>query len=141
MNDFQDIDSLLKTMPMIQTKVGDGCRSHFLEVRKLMTEHPYSAELGAAILAVVTGRNVEWIRLHDDFKVGRHKSVDLALPKDWVSNFHCRFSSDSDGWTLEDLDSTNGTFVNGQRINKRCLCLGDVIDLGSAKLIFYRNEA
>ncbi len=55
-----------------------------------------------------------------------------ALKNKVVSNRHCCFKQEPDGhWTIEDLGSTNGTWLKGQRLGKReTLRSGDVVSLG-----------
>ncbi|MGA2890114.1 MAG: FHA domain-containing protein [Terracidiphilus sp.] len=48
--------------------------------------------------------------------IGRGNDCDLVVPEPSVSSHHCRLTHHADGFTLEDLGSTNGTFVNGVRI-------------------------
>jgi len=53
--------------------------------------------------------NAAWI-------IGRAQDCDLVVPEAPVSSHHCRLTHKADGFTLEDLGSTNGTYVNGVRI-------------------------
>lgn len=48
--------------------------------------------------------------------IGRGKDCDLVVPEPAVSTRHCRLERQADGFTLEDLGSTNGTFVNGLKL-------------------------
>jgi ABC-type multidrug transport system ATPase subunit/ABC-type multidrug transport system permease subunit len=48
--------------------------------------------------------------------IGRSEHCDLVVAEAAVSSRHCRLTHEADGFTVEDLDSTNGTFVNGVRI-------------------------
>src|SRR5262245_38120821 len=48
--------------------------------------------------------------------VGRSPECDLVAAGDGVSACHCRLTATAGGFVVEDLNSTNGTFVNGRRI-------------------------
>lgn len=50
------------------------------------------------------------------FLVGRHSSAALTIPSPTVSNIHAELSIESGVLHVKDLDSTNGTFINGERI-------------------------
>ena len=59
--------------------------------------------------------------------VGRHPQNDIVLDHRAVSGHHAAFTTTLTDAFLEDLGSTNGTFVNGERIRKRLLTNGDQI--------------
>jgi pSer/pThr/pTyr-binding forkhead associated (FHA) protein len=62
--------------------------------------------------------------------VGRGPGVDLAFDDDEMSAQHAVFEHSRGGLTLTDLDSTNGTRVNGEPLTTRALAHGDRIELG-----------
>jgi hypothetical protein len=70
--------------------------------------------------------------------VGRAAENDLVLDSDeFASTKHARIEPRRDGVWLEDLDSTNGTFVNGMKVKQRHkLSPGDVIRVGETDLRF-----
>src|SRR5581483_299407 len=72
--------------------------------------------------------------------IGREAENDVPLPRDeFSSGRHARFESRKDGVWIEDVGSTNGTFVNGVRLEKpRRLSPGDVIRIGETDLRFER---
>lgn len=75
--------------------------------------------------------------------VGRDPRNDLVIEHPEVSRRHALITQVQEGWAIEDLESTNGTFVNGQpAVEARLLAWGDTIDLGSAvTLTLQRAEA
>ena len=63
--------------------------------------------------------------------MGRAPRADFVVDVALVSRIHCRFTlSDTNRLELEDLGSTNGTFVNGQKVAKSTLNDGDTIKVG-----------
>lgn len=62
--------------------------------------------------------------------IGRTARADFIVDAALVSRLHCRLSSDADQLIVEDLDSTNGTLVNGARVSKSPLEAGDVLTVG-----------
>jgi hypothetical protein len=72
--------------------------------------------------------------------IGREEGSDLRLNDERVSRFHAKVQQDSDDFILTDLESTNGTRVNGANIQIRRLRLGDRVCLGRSLLLFGSNE-
>jgi FHA domain len=70
--------------------------------------------------------------------IGRGSNNDIALPADeYASTRHVRFEPRRDGVWIEDIGSTNGTFVNGIRLTReRRLAPGDVVRIGETDLRF-----
>ena len=66
--------------------------------------------------------------------VGRSSDLDMVLVEDMVSRKHARIAVQSDGVWIEDLGSTNGTFVNGEKVNRSRLKEGDRILIGTSIL-------
>jgi ABC transport system ATP-binding/permease protein len=73
--------------------------------------------------------------------VGRATGADFIVDAPLVSRVHCRLTVAPDG-TLEvrDLESTNGTFVNGKRIERARLTSGDRLGVGRIELVALRDE-
>jgi FHA domain len=70
--------------------------------------------------------------------IGRATNNDVPLPQDeYASGRHARFEPRRDGIWVEDIGSTNGTFVNGIRLTReRKLTPGDVVRIGETDLRF-----
>ena len=63
--------------------------------------------------------------------VGRTARADFILDAALVSRVHCRLTADkSDQLVVEDLGSTNGTLVNGKRVDRQVLKPGDTVTSG-----------
>lgn len=63
--------------------------------------------------------------------IGRTARADFIVEAGLVSRLHCRLTADaSDQLVVEDLGSTNGTIVNGQRVERSVLRTGDVLTVG-----------
>lgn len=76
--------------------------------------------------------------------VGRGKHNDIVVPDHYCSLDHAEFRHIRGFTTLEDCGSTNGTWVNGERINSQVqLVAGDYIKIGSITFIYsrWRNES
>ena len=67
--------------------------------------------------------------------IGRAIGADFIVEATMVSRVHCRLTAGAEEIELEDLDSTNGTFVNGKRIEGRMrVRSGDRIGVGRVEL-------
>jgi diguanylate cyclase (GGDEF)-like protein len=67
--------------------------------------------------------------------IGRGRDADIRIQGDGISRQHARIRVGPDDVQIEDLGSTNGSFVNGERVDKRALQDGDKIQLGSATIL------
>jgi pSer/pThr/pTyr-binding forkhead associated (FHA) protein len=79
---------------------------------------------------------------------GGHKTLGRAVRADFivdaplVSRVHCRFTATTAGiLEVEDLKSTNGTFVNGERVKRSALKAGDTVRIGRVVLTVSVDES
>ena len=72
----------------------------------------------------------------DVFTVGRKPDNDISIDNPAISGHHCKVIHQGDTYYVEDLESTNGTFVNEKRVMKAGLHDTDVIGLAKHALVF-----
>mgnify|MGYP006283882923 CR=1 FL=1 len=77
----------------------------------------------------------------DEHSLGRHRENDVIIADEQVSGKHCVIHKVGDGWKLRDLDSSNGTFVNGARVREFDLRDGDDIRLGGTFIKFMISKS
>ena len=72
--------------------------------------------------------------------IGRAVGADFIIDAALVSRVHCRLTALPDGaLEIRDLESTNGTFVNGQRVDAARLSSGDRVQVGRVELVAVRE--
>src|SRR6476660_9048324 len=72
--------------------------------------------------------------------VGRSSDLDMVLVEDMVSRKHARVAMQQDQIWIEDLGSTNGTFVNGEKIKRARVKEGDRVLIGTSILELIAGE-
>lgn len=75
------------------------------------------------------------------FSIGRNDTTDLPINSTRVSREHAVIDRVNDGYCLRDLDSTNGTFVNGERIDEVRLNDGDILMIADVEFTFFTGQA
>lgn len=71
-----------------------------------------------------------------EYTIGREPNNGIPVPDSSVSGTHAKIRKTSDGYLLEDMNSRNGTYVNGERVQSRLLKSDDKIRLGKVHMIF-----
>jgi hypothetical protein len=100
---------------------------------------PAEPTAGAATLVLLEdGRPLETYRLGPTATIGRAPGCDVTLTDPAVSRRHARILRRDDAWLIQDLGSTNGTFVNDEPVTERALEDGDRITIGTSILEFRR---
>jgi len=104
-----------------------------------LKEDNFGQKTKHAVLIVMTGPTAgQTINLEarDHWELGRSTDADIVLQESSVSRNHCRLHFlGNDEWKAEDLKSSNGTFLNGERVTESKLANGDRLQLGSATVL------
>jgi two-component system cell cycle response regulator len=124
--------------------IGQDDDSTFTErtiVSPIAAKNPVSREQMPAIL-VISGPNIgrSFSIDKEEFMIGRVDNCDLVVDDDLVSRHHCKFVVTKDGTTIVDLASTNGTLLNGHRVERNILKEGDQIQVGSSTIFKFHLQ-
>jgi Nif-specific regulatory protein len=76
----------------------------------------------------------------DALVIGRETAANLCIPDASVSRRHSKIEKKDDGFVVTDLESLNGTFVNGVPIRSRILEHGDRVRIGDSQFLFLTHE-
>jgi pSer/pThr/pTyr-binding forkhead associated (FHA) protein len=98
---------------------------------------------GSALLVVQRGpgSGSRFLLDKDTVKAGRHPDSDIFLDDVTVSRHHAEFGRVGDTFSVTDVGSLNGTYVNRDRIENVVLKDGDEVQIGKFRLVFYAGHA
>jgi diguanylate cyclase (GGDEF)-like protein len=112
--------------PEEATKVADRAALSALEVD----------ERAQAYLILLAGPNVgEMHRIEGVVTIGRSPDATIRIVDDEISRVHARLVNDRGRVSVRDLQSTNGTFVNGEKVTERLLEDGDKLQFGTTTIL------
>jgi hypothetical protein len=74
--------------------------------------------------------------LEQEYLIGRQMGNQIHISDPSISNIHARIFKGPEGYVLEDLNSRNGTFVNGVRIDRKLLHENDAVRLGNSNFVY-----
>jgi hypothetical protein len=103
---------------------------------------PETLPVGTALLVVKRGPNAGSRFLLDSelTTAGRHPESDIFLDDVTVSRRHAEFYRHGDRFTVRDVGSLNGTYVNRERIEEAALSGGDEVQVGKFRLVFLTDR-
>ena len=98
--------------------------------------------MNAITLRILDGsdRGRVWQDVAPPVTIGREEGNTIQLNDERVSRFHIKIQEDNENLVLTDLESTNGTKVNGEEIQLRILRVGDMISVGRSVLLLGSRE-
>jgi pSer/pThr/pTyr-binding forkhead associated (FHA) protein len=98
---------------------------------------------GTALLVVKRGPNAgsRFLLDKDTTTAGRHPESDIFLDDVTVSRRHAEFHREDGGFTVSDVGSLNGTYLNRERIETAPLSGGDEVQIGKFRLVFFASDA
>lgn len=129
---------IYRAVKSVATDVVGRRPSRAAEIRTQQQE-PARASRGRTPSSVVVhgpdGAKVGTFRLADPLNVGRSEACAIRLEDTYVSQMHARLYGKNGAWFVEDLGSTNGTYVNDRRVAAPVeVHAGDVVRVGKTVL-------
>lgn len=113
-------------------------------------EHPLSPDEAAHVeglsgFAIVVEKGprsgMTFMLREGNTTVGRHPESDIFLNDVTVSRHHCRFVTKGETLTVEDSGSTNGTYLNDERVDSAVLTAGDEVLVGRFHFVVAHGDA
>jgi len=100
-----------------------------------------SLPFGSALLVVKRGPNAgsRFLLDKDVTTVGRHPESDIFLDDVTVSRRHAEFQRHDGGFSVRDVGSLNGTYLNRERIEESPLAGGDEVQIGKFRLVYFTS--
>lgn len=109
------------------------------EAAERVDAHSVVSELsqGTALLHVLRGPNegARYLLDSDVVTVGRHPDSDIFLDDITVSRRHAEVRREGSSFSVHDVGSLNGTYVNGRRVEDQVVTTGDEVQIGKFKLM------
>lgn len=136
---LEDLQAYLQTMPEPSTAatMKQACRDS-VEKATHTRGDPFGQN-DLIVLAREDGRTVQVPAGRLPVRVGRGKKADLIVEGPDLSRIHCVLERDGLFVRIADLDSKNGTYLNGRKIASEYLCEGDEVRLGTVTLTVGRG--
>jgi hypothetical protein len=123
-------------MVLLILLIGGGLAAAILYTQRRPARQRAAIAPSAAVR--VDGEPERWVGFRRGvLQIGREPNSELVLSDPRVSRSHARILQTPQGYVIEDLNSTNGTFVNGQKITSQHLRPGDQIQVGDTHLLFW----
>src|SRR5512133_640621 len=72
--------------------------------------------------------------------IGRKAGNDIVIDNQAISGFHARIVREDQTYVIDDLNSLNGTFLNGQKVSRYALKHGDIILIGNHTIEFMTDK-
>jgi len=112
------------------------------DYQEMMAKNRYDANKATLLIFKFKGKQIRKYILNQDkeLMIGRLSDSDIVIENDAVSGKHAKIITEDEEYCIQDLNSTNGTFVNKKSIKSHMLKDEDIIAIGKHELVFYNYE-
>lgn len=109
------------------------------QIRQQARQNSGNQNIAYAVLVDINTKRPTYLKKQNNL-IGRGADCDIRLSSEAVSSHHARIHKTSKGWAMSDLDSHNGTKLNGRYINQPQLIFDeDMLTFGDKVFIFYEK--
>ena len=132
----EDLEAAIRELQWVEFAAGTN------RMRHLNLEHSMPATSGTGhpvgrILLASEGRTVMERELRPGrLVIGRTADNDLQIDSKFISRHHCQIVTQADSCLIEDLNSTNGIYVQSKRVRRYNLNDGDVVQVGQHEIMY-----
>jgi type II secretory pathway predicted ATPase ExeA len=136
-----DLDAAIRELQWVEFAAG----TNRMRIPNLDQSRPPSAETAhtvGRILLASEGKTVMERELKPGrLVIGRTPDNDLQIDSKFISRHHCQIVTQENSCVIEDLNSTNGTYVQSKRVRRYNLNDGDVVQLGKHEIMYIDERA
>jgi type II secretory pathway predicted ATPase ExeA len=138
---MQDLDAAIRELQWVEFASGTNS-FRVPDVEQAPPPHPEPSQAVGRILLASGGKTV----LERELKpgrlvIGRTPDNDLQIDSKFISRHHCQIVTQLDSCVIEDLNSTNGIFVQSKRVRRHNLNDGDVVQVGQHEVMYIDERA
>lgn len=111
------------------------------DINQMIADKIANAQSGTATTPALIGvsekvAGLQIILMKDKLEVGRRPTADIVLEDGSVSSMHAQIIKQGEDWKVLNLLSSNGTFVNGEKVSEKFISSGDRIAFAGAEFVF-----
>jgi general secretion pathway protein A len=133
---MEELDAAIRELQWVEFAAGTN-RMRVPNLEHLLTPQSESTPVVGRILLASEGKTVGERELKPGrLVIGRTSDNDLQIDSKFISRHHCQIVTQQDSCLIEDLNSTNGIFVQSKRVRRHNLNDGDVVQVGQHEIMY-----
>jgi general secretion pathway protein A len=131
-----DLDAAVTELQWVEFAAGTN-RMRVPNIETVLPPHGEAAHTVARVLLSTEGKTVIERELKPGrIVIGRTPDNDLQIDSKFISRHHCQIVTQADSCVIEDLNSTNGIYVQSKRVRRYNLNDGDVVQVGQHEIMY-----
>jgi hypothetical protein len=137
----EDLEAAIRELQWVEFAAGTNRMRH-LHLEHSIPANPGSGHPVGRILLASEGRTILERELRPGrLVIGRTSDNDLQIDSKFISRHHCQIVTQADSCLIEDLNSTNGIYVQSKRVRRYNLNDGDVVQVGQHEIMYIDERA